>query len=156
VDRDGFYRIEGLANDSYTAISRVTDPETGRSVVRHASVRLEDGETVRLDIEIGGSASIRGSVSSPSGYPMTEVLVRDPSVAEPITAENISSRLRLALGITHCGTDGSYEILDLEAGTYNVTAICMGESFISPRSIWQASQIVTLEEGQTLELDFAL
>ncbi len=156
VDRDGFYRIEGLANDSYTAISRVTDPETGRSMVRHASVHLDDGETVRLDIEIGGSASTKGTVSSPGGYPMTEVGVREPSVAEPITAENMSSRWRLALGMTVCEPDGSYEILDLEAGTYNVTAVSFGERTITPRRIWQASQIVTLEEGQTLELDFAL
>ena len=126
-------------------------------VMRRASVDVADGQTVRLDIEIAGSAGIRGTVSAPAGYAMM-VFVRGASATEPFSVENASLVINEVLGMAQSGPDGdgSYEITDLEPGSYNVTAVCMPVGVQPPQKIPQASRIVTLEEGQSVIVDFSL
>jgi len=152
---DGFYRLEPLLPDTYTVIVEVSTREGQVATTASAGFRVAGGQVVRQDLEVGGSAAIRGKVSYPKGCAEVGVIVRAASATEPFSLENRSLILIQSLGWTVCAPDGSYEIPDVPPGSYNVTAFC-GLSGGEATDLLQKSQTVTLRDGQTLELDFAL
>jgi hypothetical protein len=120
------------------------------------TAQVEPGQVARVDFEFSGSGRIIGTVSWPEGYDVVGVVVRDASATEPFSFETWASIQSQVLGWTRCGPDGSYEITDLPAGTYNITAVCAPEWDSPASDVRQSSRIVTIEEDQPLELNFAL
>jgi hypothetical protein len=154
TDRSGFYRIEALMPDTYMVIAEIGGANEGGATIRSARTQVVGDRVVRLDFDLGGSASLRGKVSSPQRYGMIGVIVRHESATEPFSFETWSTIQGRVLGWKQCAPDGSYEITDLPAGTYNVTAVRAPE-WESP-DIRQTSRTVTLEEGQRAEVNFEL
>ena len=153
VDTSGFYRITDVPAGTHVVVVKVGDAM--QRTMSRATVQVAAGQVARVDFALGGRASITGTVASPAGYTIRGVLVRDASATEPFSFERWVSIQRQALGWTLCGRDGSYQITDLSPATYNLTAVCAPE-WESPRSeVRQTSRIVSIEEGQRLELNFA-
>jgi len=153
VNESGYYRFEGLAPDTWTVTA--TAEAEHRGAIGSASVQVPTAGIVRLDFELGGSATITGRVSWPQGYTVPVVLVRSATATEPVSLSNLGVLESQCAGYSLCGDGGIYVISDLPPGSYNVTAFC-GLSGGEETDLLQKSRTVTLRDGQTLELDFAL
>jgi len=154
TDEDGFYRIDELAGDTYLVGAEVP----GVSALAAALVDLADGETARVDLNVRtGTGSITGTASWPEGFRFPTIMVRDVSDTQPLSVENVVAVGAQIVGATQCNADGIFELADLPAGSYNVTALCFIElNHHSLEDIIQVSKIVTVEEGEVAEVSFAL
>jgi hypothetical protein len=149
-DSNGLYRIEMLPPGSYTL--RTKFQRSGGT----AQVQVADGQTARADIDIKtGSAAIVGTVSWPAGYERPSVVIRNASTTAPISLVEWRS-VSGALARRGCKDDGSFEISDLPAGSFNVTTVCIKGELVAPEEILQDSRIVTLEDGQRVEVHFVI
>jgi len=151
---DGFYRVDSLIGDTYTVVAHF---RTGKRVFKDsATVQIRTGEIARVDFEMGITAGIMGTVSSPQGYGVVGVIVRPASETVPFSFQNWPSLESETVDYVLCQADGTYEIADLPAGSYNVTAVCAPDTDSPAEEIRQVSQIVTVEEGLVVDLDFSL
>jgi len=153
TDEEGFYHIDDLAADTYGIHVQVGHMSSG------GLVRVRDREVARIDLNIAmGTAGVRGAVSWPEQCGKPIVFVRDASDTEPFSTDNLLTiAATQMLSGSECKADGSYELTGLPAGSYNVTAFCfveLGEHSLS--DIMQASKIVTVEEGEVVEVSFEL
>jgi hypothetical protein len=117
-----------------------------------AQVDLRDGETVRQDFHFENSMSVRGHIVVPSNR------FRKAVVAAVRGTVLIENEQQMSEAIKRAGQEsgivdrvrGDYTIHLSEPGTYTVLAAWYEHS---KPPIW-ASQVVTIEEGQTVVVDF--
>jgi hypothetical protein len=152
TDQDGYYRVDELAPDTYAIFTQIDH------MTRGAVVEVRDRRAVRLDLEFQtGTASITGTVSWPEPYEGAFVAVRDALDTEPVSADDFLIVVTQALAVGECDSEGRFEIEDLQAGSYNVTAVCLFQRAGWPfEDIRQASRIVTVELDAVVELNFDL
>jgi|GEM_PF-3110397 len=156
VQSDGSYRLEGLAGDSYKVAFNVGSDVGDSWISRAATVQIADGDTVRVDVDFSGSATIRGTVSWPAGYIPASVSVSETAAAEVPPSENTGGNVIRTEAAAQCTPDGAFEITNLPAGSYRVSAVSIRGNRWNPTDFWHASQEVTLEEGQAATADFSV
>jgi protocatechuate 3,4-dioxygenase beta subunit len=158
TDRGGKYELSGLPPDSYfLCVHNVYDKATGAETYGKANVTVAAGQTTVQDFDLGGSCTIRGSLSFPETYSVGGIIVRDQGVAftlPAITAPPFSEQL--VAGTWKIGNGASYEIGGLPEGSYVVTAYCRPQDDYSVEVCPQVSRNVTVEAGTPAELDFVI
>lgn len=152
ASRDGNFRFDQFPNGDYTLwFFGWGDGWNHRS----AEVRLKSGETTRLDMELGGSCEVRGSIAFPN--PDAPCMVRIasqpapdgwPSGVRPSPEEFVLS----------------YSFVQQSGGEYRLRAIPAGRWRLmvgqlhaaSQRYLPAVSKQIELKEGETLSLSFDL
>jgi len=153
--QNGLYRLE-LLPGAYSIVAHVYIAGRQGATTASNKVSLGPGQAVRLDFDVSGSGSVWGKVSAPEGYAVVGVIVHPSSVTEPFSFEKWASIQSEVLGWTQCSPDGTYEIPDLPAGSYNITAGCAPDWGSPPAQLRQTSRTVTIKEGESIEVNFDL
>ncbi|HIJ74821.1 MAG TPA: hypothetical protein HPP83_12040, partial [Candidatus Hydrogenedentes bacterium] len=128
---------------------------------KYRSLTIEEGVSMRLDIDFSGQGCIRGRVSgirSDDGclasvwvFPL-HVDLFQPS-GEVRSCAAVFSELKV--GYADCQTDGSFMVSDLEPGTYNLLVVhdTMGWMGFYPENQY-ISSVVTIEGNETVTANF--
>lgn len=161
VDEEGHFLLERVAEGRYIVTVRRWFPAFPGS--RHASlnsteVHVRSGEAVWLDFEMGGTAGVRGRISVPEGYNWVRVVVRDAGAVSPREGDTVpfGGTEDFIAETDSVDAGGYYRILDLPAGVFRLTALCGWRPDVDtmPTGTKERSQVVAIEDGQVVELDF--
>jgi hypothetical protein len=151
TDAEGWYSIDELPADTYFVVVQI------EGLMSSVSVQVSEGRVARVDFDIpAGTGVISGTVSRPENFELPMILVRDASDTEPFSMENAASIFAQALAMGSCKSDGSFEIANLPAGSYNVSVISGPRDDEGGFAVVQTSQTVTVEPGEVVELNFDL
>jgi hypothetical protein len=151
ADGNGCYKYTGLkAGDYLIHFSVMLDQN--RSAAELASVKIASGQTTRLDLELGGTAAIRGSFSAPDQKLQWQVLVLDASPR----AAHLPERERVRGAAWKLQRTRRYEIDGLAPGAYEVVAnCCRTEKNGAWTPVLTKSRSLAVAAGETAVVDFA-
>jgi len=153
ADNNGFYRLTGLLDTYVVHVLVEWQRDRPRNTAMGSStVHVRNGQAIRLDFDMGGSAAVRGSVSLPEGCHATVDVVPRGSTSESSVMADLGTHRSRVLGGSQCRQDGSYEITDLPPGSYTVIVSYWGTGELLGRS----SRVVTIKDGESAEVNFAL
>jgi hypothetical protein len=157
---EGYYELRGLKEGMYLVNASAWGGIMPRVVTfRSVWADVESGKATRVDLEVGGSAAICGTLSYPDEGVRGYIFVRDASstgAVPPIDSRDYFEQIvAQALFVQR---NGYYEIGNLPPGTYNVTARCHffdqeAGNFIPVK---ERSKIVSLSRGEIAEVSFDL
>ena len=152
ADNNGFYRLTGLLDTYVVHVLVEWQRDRPRNTAMGSStVHVRNGQAIRLDFDMGGSAAVRGSVSLPEGCHATVDVVPRGSTSESSVMADLGTYRSRVLAGSQCRQDGSYEITDLPPGTYMVIVSYWGTGELLGRS----SRVVTIKDGESAEVNFA-
>jgi len=157
---DGYYEFKQVKEGVYLLRPAVTVSDGPPVAQRFKSswVKVESGKTSRVDFELGGSAAIRGTFSSPRKDVSWHVSVFDGSATGGVPPWRSLSYYELiragAWNLDKYG--GHYEIRNLPPATYNVVAGCYSYDREAGAliTIEEQSKIVSLNADETAEVNF--
>lgn len=148
-DKDGKIRFNRHPNGDYTIWFFV-----GENWFRSAEVHLKSGETTHLDMDIGGSCEVRGSIRFPEEEPFCTVrLASKPTPNGWWEGRPHPDEFVLACSSVQ-QSGGEYHLDNIPPGRYYLMAGRLRPSM--NRSVLALSKVIELKEGQTLSLDLDL
>jgi len=122
---------------------------------RTAEVHLEPGQTTRLDMEMGGSCEVRGTVVFPGEERFCMVRLAAKPAPDGWQQSGRPSPEECVLAYSHVRQSGDeYRLRNIPPGRWYLQAGKYRPSM--HRSLLAASQIIELEDGETLSVDFDL
>ena len=153
ADSNGFYRLTGLlgAYVVCVVVEWQRDRPMSATAMAYSTVHVGNGQPIRLDFDMGGSAAVRGSVSLAEGYYATVDVVPAGSASESSIVADLGTYRSRVLAGSQCRQDGSYEITDLPPGTYAVVVSYRGAGQL----VGHSSRVVTIKDGESAEVNFA-
>ncbi|HNS00332.1 MAG TPA: carboxypeptidase-like regulatory domain-containing protein [Planctomycetota bacterium] len=120
-DKSGKFRFENLAPGRHKVV--VIDPERGENLVmKTRTVAVEDGQTVGIAVEFGKGFKLFGKVKGVPAGSMAALVVRQPGDPPP-DGRFFLNPLPYVIGASAVTQDNTYEIADLDPGTYILEAI---------------------------------
>jgi|GEM_PF-2698520 len=156
TDEEGYYEIKGLREGLYQVKASIWSSSKG---TRYESAWAEvgSGRVTRVDFELGGNATIRGTFSYPDKDLRWHVVARNGSATGPLPPFNSPSFTEQEVAMAwDVEESGYYEIGNLPSGTYNVTGRCCiydrdARDFIA---VAEQSELVSVSEGDVAEVNF--
>ncbi|HOE30506.1 MAG TPA: carboxypeptidase-like regulatory domain-containing protein [Planctomycetota bacterium] len=119
-DKSGKFRFENLAPGRHKVV--VIDPERGENLVmKTRTVAVEDGQTVGIEIEFGKGFKVFGKVKGLPARSTAALIVRRPG-GPPPDGRFFLNPLPYIVGASEVTQDDTYEIADLDPGTYILEA----------------------------------
>jgi protocatechuate 3,4-dioxygenase beta subunit len=120
TDESGKFRFENLAPGPHTVV--VIDPERGHNgVMKTRTVAVEDGQTVGIAVEFGKGFKVFGKVKGLPARSTAALIVRRPGGRPPDGCFFVNP-LPYIVGAGEVTQDDTYEIADLDPGTYILEA----------------------------------
>jgi len=154
---DGSYRFEDLpagaaALKVFTAIGK---REWRR--VRIPDIDIREGEVLERNIDLSGTGSIAGTITglSPDLRGFVLALHGNVSFRDAVDSMAFGSYGPLTVKVAACQPDGSFEIRNLEPGTYTVVAETQPAYDCEVRDAFAAT-VVTVQNGVTAAVHFDL
>ncbi len=119
-DKSGKFRFENLAPGRHKVV--VIDPERGENLVmKTRTVAVEDGQTVGIAVEFGKGFKVFGKVKGLPARSTAALIVRRPGGRPPDGCFFVNP-LPYIVGAGEVTQDDTYEIADLDPGTYILEA----------------------------------
>ncbi|MBP7744810.1 MAG: carboxypeptidase regulatory-like domain-containing protein [Phycisphaerae bacterium] len=152
-DENGAFRFDQFPNGDYTVWFPGGDYTEGYGCnYRSAAVQLRSGETTRLDMEVGGTCEVRGTVKFTGDEP--DCVVRIASKPGPDRWPDMGRPGPGDFVLAYCGvrqSGGEYRLRALPPGRYTLT---VGRHRPELHVYVSAlSRVVELKDGETLQLD---
>jgi len=152
-DENGAFRFDQFPNGDYTVWFPGGDYTEGYGCnYRSAAMQLRSGETTRLDMEVGGTCEVRGTVKFTDDEP--DCVVRIASKPGPDRWPDMSRPGPEDFVLAYCGVRQSgdeYRLRAIPPGRYTLT---VGRHRPELHVYVSAlSRVVELKDGETLQLD---
>ena len=128
TDATGQFRFEHLAAGEYIlTIIDIAAMQKGKFSIKTRVVAVQDEQASRVDVEIGKGFKVFGKVKGYPPAPMRMLTLRRPGgpAPEDVKAMDIKASIessRYQAGIGMLTQDDTYEIADIEPGTYILEA----------------------------------
>ena len=149
-DDSGKFRFDTFPNGEYTVWFFEHD-----GWHRSADVTLKAGETTRLDMEMGGSNTIRGTVNFPKEESMCTVRLSPKPAPDGWYEFGRPDPKEYVLAYSHAMKPGdSYELRGIPAGKWYLMAGAYRPQM--HRSILAHSQVIEVNENESLTIDLDL
>ena len=155
---DAAFLFDNLAEGTYRFAGFVSYSDTAHRSPRYYEVAVEEGKTIHLDLEVGGSCQVRGTVVAPTDCTYLRVLAHDASQPLPTPESMFTRDGGGAAGyVPLIRGGGRYAILDLAPGTYVITAVgAQAGGPYKPAGLRYVSKTVTVGEGQSAGADLTI
>ncbi|MDO9541127.1 MAG: carboxypeptidase regulatory-like domain-containing protein [Kiritimatiellia bacterium] len=152
-DDGGNFRFDTYPNGDYTILFSGWGNGWNH---RSADVHLRSGETTRLNMEIGGSCEVRGSIVFPDEESSCMVrLASKPAPPDGWPDSGRPSPEEFVLSYDHVLQSGDeYRLRDIPPGRWYLMAGCH-HPFMH-RYMLAMSRVIELKDGETLSLDLDL
>jgi hypothetical protein len=149
-DDEGRFRFDQFPNGKLLAWFWVHD-----SWHRTVAVDLRSGETTRRDVELGGSAEVRGTVTFPPEQPYCSVRLAARPAPDGWYEFGRPAVEECVLAYAHVREPGGeYHLQNIPPGRWH---LLVGDYHPSMhRSLLAAERVVEVRDGETLRIDFDL
>lgn len=155
-DEGGYYTIGELSPGRYLVnaqLRKAAGPWVARC--ESAWAVIESGAQTRVDLALGGTASIHGTISFPDEYDSAGVIVRDAQASGPMHFTDMTTYKEQARAVVWgLGRNDVYSIDNLPTGQYVVTAVgyLKDQDFAIRGEGAQDSWTIVLKDDENLAL----
>lgn len=156
-NEDGTFRFDQFPNGDYTIWFPGSDYGEGDGWnYRSAEVHLKSGETTRLEMELGGSCEVCGSVTFPKEDASCMVRLASKPAPGGWSDSGRPSPDEFVLAYSNAEHSGEeYRLRAIPPGRYYLMAGRRNRSFMH-RYLLATSQVIELKEGETLSFHLDL
>jgi protocatechuate 3,4-dioxygenase beta subunit len=159
IEANGFYRLENLSPGSATLDVSLRTGRDGRN--KSLQFELAAGQQLRQDVDFGPVSSVMGTLRGVRSGEQAHIAVISGEVQmERPTLEDVQSLLNLMSGYGDVAADGTFEVENLEPGTYTIVGVAiLGEPETELEALANAryvTRVIHVEEGQPLLVNLSL